>query len=92
MNGGVLWGRPRPGRGCSAIDGWMETWSLTLREEHKLRVFENWVQWDICGNIILFVVLYGSETWSQLYSLYNEPNIVEDFTFMVPCIIIHKIE
>ena len=23
MNGGVLWGRPRPGRGCSAIDGWM---------------------------------------------------------------------
>jgi len=24
MNGGVLWGRPRPGRGCSAIDGWMD--------------------------------------------------------------------
>jgi len=21
MNGGVLWGRPRPGRGCSAMDG-----------------------------------------------------------------------
>jgi hypothetical protein len=27
MNGGVLWGRPRPGRGCSAIDG-ME-WNST---------------------------------------------------------------
>jgi hypothetical protein len=24
MNGGVLWGRPRPGRGCGAIDGWMD--------------------------------------------------------------------
>jgi len=26
MNGGVLWGRPRPGKGCSAIDGWMDGW------------------------------------------------------------------
>jgi len=24
MNGGVLWRMPRPGRGCSAIDGWMD--------------------------------------------------------------------
>jgi hypothetical protein len=24
-NGGVLWGRPRPGRGCRAIDGWVWT-------------------------------------------------------------------
>jgi hypothetical protein len=24
MNGCVLWGRPRPGRGCSAIYGWMD--------------------------------------------------------------------
>ena len=24
MNGGILRGRPRPGRGCSAIDGWMD--------------------------------------------------------------------
>jgi hypothetical protein len=26
-----------------------ETWSLTLREEHKLRVFENRVLWRIFG-------------------------------------------
>jgi hypothetical protein len=26
MNGGVLWGRPRPGRGCRAIDGWVGGW------------------------------------------------------------------
>jgi hypothetical protein len=25
MNGGVLWGRPRPGNGCSAIDEWMDS-------------------------------------------------------------------
>jgi len=26
MNGGVLWGRPRPGRRCSAVDGRMDGW------------------------------------------------------------------
>jgi hypothetical protein len=26
-----------------------ETWSLTLREEHRLRVFENGVLWRIFG-------------------------------------------
>jgi hypothetical protein len=26
-----------------------ETWSLTLREGHRLRVFENRVLWRICG-------------------------------------------
>ena len=26
-----------------------ETWSLTLREEHRLRVFENKVLWKIFG-------------------------------------------
>ena len=37
MNRGVLWGRSRPGRGCSTIDGWMDirkmncasSWSFT---------------------------------------------------------------
>jgi hypothetical protein len=34
------------------VDGWMdgcETWSLTVREEHKLRVFENRVLGRIFG-------------------------------------------
>jgi len=26
-----------------------ETWSLTLREEHRLRVFENRVLWEVYG-------------------------------------------
>jgi len=26
-----------------------ETWSLTLKEERRLRVFENRVLWRICG-------------------------------------------
>ena len=29
MNGWVLWGRPRPGRGCSATYGWMCTYIYT---------------------------------------------------------------
>jgi hypothetical protein len=28
-----------------------ETWSLTPREEQKLRVFENWVLKRICGSV-----------------------------------------
>ena len=36
-----------------------ETWSLTLREERRLRVFENRVL-----RRILPVVLYGCKTWS----------------------------
>jgi hypothetical protein len=51
-----------------------ETWSLTLREEHRLRVFENRVlrrrrdevtgEWRKLHTTILPVVLYGCETWS----------------------------
>ena len=26
-----------------------ETWSVTLREEHRLRVFENWVLREVFG-------------------------------------------
>ena len=36
-----------------------ETWSLTLREERKLRVFENMVL-----RRILDLGVYGCETWS----------------------------
>jgi hypothetical protein len=28
MNGGVLWGRPRPGRGCSAVDDELSHFSI----------------------------------------------------------------
>ena len=30
INWGVLWRRPRPGRGCSAIDGWMDSFNLMM--------------------------------------------------------------
>ena len=53
-----------------------EIWSLTLREERRLRVFENWVLWRI----------FGSERddvtgeWKKLHNeelnnLYSSPNI-----------------
>jgi hypothetical protein len=52
-----------------------ETWSLTLREEHRLRVFENRV-----------LRIFGSKreedgSWrklhnDELHSLYSSPNIV----------------
>jgi hypothetical protein len=43
--------RPWPTRGCCAIGGKneYETWFLTLREEYRLRVFENRVLRKIFG-------------------------------------------
>jgi hypothetical protein len=52
-----------------------KTWSLTFREEHKLRVFENRVL------RIFEPVREEDESWrklhnDELHSLYSSPNIV----------------
>jgi hypothetical protein len=54
-----------------------ETWSLTLREEHRLRVFENWVRRRIFGPKRDEVT--GS--WrklhiEELHGLYSSPSII----------------
>jgi hypothetical protein len=54
-----------------------ETWSLTLREEHRLRVFEKRVLWRIFGPKTDEV----TGEWSKLHSeelhiLYSSPNII----------------
>ena len=57
-----------------------ETWSLTLREEHRLRVFENKVlrkiprakRDEITGE---WRKLYNAE----LHALYSSPNIIRNF-------------
>jgi hypothetical protein len=54
-----------------------ETWSLTLREEHRLRVFENRVLWRIFGPKKDEVTggwrkLHNEE----LHGLYSSPSIV----------------
>jgi hypothetical protein len=53
-----------------------ETWSLTLRKEHRLRVFENRVLRKIFGpkreEDGSWMKLYNDE----LHSLYSSPNIV----------------
>jgi hypothetical protein len=54
-----------------------ETWSLTLREERKLRVFENMVLNTIFGSKRNDV----TEEWGKLHKeelnvLYSSPNIV----------------
>jgi hypothetical protein len=51
-----------------------ETWSLTLREEHRLRVFENRVLIRIFGPRV-------TGEWRKLHSeelpiLYSSPNII----------------
>jgi hypothetical protein len=53
-----------------------ETWSLTFREEHRLRVFENRVLRKIFGPKRV-----GDRSWrklhnDELHSLYSSPNIV----------------
>jgi hypothetical protein len=54
-----------------------ETWSLTLREEHRLRVFENRVLRGIFGPKRDEV----TEEWRKLHNeklrdLYSSPNII----------------
>jgi hypothetical protein len=53
------------GHGC-------ETWSLKLREKHRLRVFENRVLRRIFGP------KRGDVTgdWRKLHNLYSSPNII----------------
>ena len=56
---------------------WCETWCLSLREEHRLRVFENRVLKEVFGP-------KGEELsgeWRKLhneafYHLYSAPNII----------------
>jgi hypothetical protein len=49
-----------------------ETWSLTLREEHRLRVFENRVLRRIFGPKRDEV----TGGWRKLHGLYSSPSIV----------------
>jgi hypothetical protein len=54
-----------------------ETWSLTIREEHKLRVFENRVLRRIFGPKMVeitgeWIKLHNEE----LHILYSSPNII----------------
>jgi hypothetical protein len=48
-----------------------ETWSLTLREEHRLRGFENTVLRKISGP-----KREEDGSWRKLHNLYSSPNIV----------------
>jgi hypothetical protein len=54
-----------------------ETWSLTLREEHKLRVFDNRVLWRIFGPKIDEVTGGGRKLHNEeLRNLYSSPSII----------------
>ncbi|KAJ4434039.1 hypothetical protein ANN_16358 [Periplaneta americana] len=66
--------RTEPIRGCSL---WFETWTLTLREEHRLRVFENKVLKKIFGSKRDEV----TGEWRKLHNtelraLYSSPDII----------------
>jgi hypothetical protein len=54
-----------------------ETWSLTLREEHRLRVFENKVLRRIFGPKTDEVTAEWRKLHSEeLHILYSSPNII----------------
>ena len=55
-----------------------ETWSLTLREERRLRVFENRVLWRICGPKRDEVTAEWRKIHKEeLNDLYSSPSIVQ---------------
>jgi hypothetical protein len=53
-----------------------ETWSLTLREEHRLRVFDNRVLRRISGPKREEYRSWRKPHDDELHSLYSSPNIV----------------
>jgi hypothetical protein len=53
-----------------------ETWSLTLKEEHRLRVFENRVLRKICGPKREEDGSWRKLFNDELHSLYYLPNII----------------
>jgi hypothetical protein len=55
-----------------------ETWSLTLREEHRLRVFENSVLRRISGPKREEDGSWRKLHNDELHSLYSSPNIVRE--------------
>jgi hypothetical protein len=56
---------------------WCETWSLTLREEHRLRVFENRVLRRIFGPKTDEVIKGWRKLHNkELHNLYSSPSIV----------------
>jgi hypothetical protein len=53
-----------------------ETWSLTLREEHRLRIFENRVLRKIFGPKREVDGSWRKLNNDKLHNLYSSPNIV----------------
>jgi hypothetical protein len=57
------------------LDGY-ETWSLTLREEHRLRVFENRVLRIFRPKRDEVTESWGKLHNEELHNLYSSPNII----------------
>ena len=58
---------------------WTETWSLTLREVHRLRVFENKVLRKIFGaNRDEIIGEWRKLHNAELHGLYSSPNIIRN--------------
>jgi hypothetical protein len=53
-----------------------ETWSLTLREEDTLRVFENRVLRRIFGPKIDEVMTDWTKLHEELHNFYSSPNVI----------------
>jgi hypothetical protein len=54
-----------------------ETWSLTLREEHRLRVFENMVLWKIFGPMQHELIgEWRKSHRKRLRTLYSSPSTI----------------
>jgi hypothetical protein len=68
-NGGVLWRRPRPGRGCSAIDGW------TYLAEGLLPCEEGPFCMELVGWLVKCLMLGHKSTVTRYLAFQNSHSI-----------------
>ena len=70
----------KPPRSVPVVLYGCETWSLTLREEHRLRVFQNKVLTKIFGaKRDQIAGKWRNLRNAEIHALYSSPNIIRNF-------------
>ena len=74
-NGGIFWGRPRPGRGCSAIHGWTDLLARHVTDSAALNVrilAINWRGWEWNKSVAAMFQVMSQQSLKQTEKNHKE--------------------